>query len=96
MFCGTSLFPPRIVFDRNLPRKFLFDFILTEFFHRLHVLAKQHNVNGAGYAKYIRLIGPRASFEHFGARESIGLDDLSEEKKLIGTYPSASPHNQHI
>lgn len=71
---GTSQLA--IVFDLDLPRKFLFDFILTKFFHRLHVLAKQHNMNGAGYAKYIRLIGPRTTFEHLGARESISLDDL--------------------
>lgn len=60
----------------HLPRKFLFNFILAEFFHHLHVLAEEHNVNGTGYAKYIRLVGPRTSFQHFRTRESISLDNL--------------------
>lgn len=65
------------------PRKFLFNFVLAEFFHHLHVLAKEHNVNGASYAKDIRLIWPWTTFEHFGTRESVGLDNLRSKMRQI-------------
>lgn len=78
-----------------IPWQFLFNFIISELFYHLHIFTEQHNMNCASNTKYIRLIRPQASFQHFRTCETIclyNLQSIFNEKKKNGNYFPYQPN----
>lgn len=61
---------------KYLPWQLLFDFVLAEFFHNLHIVTEKHGMNRASHTENISLIRPKPTFQHFRASEAIRLNHL--------------------